>query len=807
MESLLQNLRFSLRMLAKNPGLTVTVLLTLALGIGANTAIFTVDYETLLAPLPQPQPDQLVVVWSKLQGQRNVVSAGDYLDWKQQSNVFQTLCASSGGSVNLSTQDQPEMVPAQQVTAGFYDMLGNRFYLGRDIAPEEGVAGKDHVVVLTYKMWKHLGANRRILGTQLRLNDEPYTVIGVLAPGMTDRGYWQMTTPLVFKPEQINHSFHWLIVMGRLKPGITLQQAQANMDAVTNHVALAYPETDKGWSARVDQLKNDFLPSERITTLWLLLGAVGFILLIACVNVANLLLGKGLSRQKEMAIRSALGASKSTIFAQLITESLLLAIAGGALGVALGYAMLQGIIAVMPENTLPSEADLQLNLPILLFTMVVTTLAGLLFGCAPAWFASRIDPNDALKEGVRAGTGRSRHWLRRSLVIGEFALALALLAGAGMAIHSFVNLQRVDLGVQTDHILTFYLSVPESRPKDPGQIVSYYRRMLDSIQAVPGVSHANAMTGVPLMGMYFGMPFTIAGKPAYTDPSLRPNTSFGMVTPDYFRVFGVRLTQGRIFNEQDTATSVKVAMVSESFVNKYLKGTDPLRQRVSMEQLIPGVTGLGPAVEWQIVGVYHDVRRPSTEGDRPEMLVSFWQIPWPSAGIGVRTAGDPAAMTKSIAAAVHSVDPQIPLATPRTMEQVHDEVLSSDRFTVILFTCFAAVALLLAALGIYGVMSFSVAQRTHEIGLRMALGAGRGTVVAQVIREGLALAGAGLVIGLAGAYLIGRAMKSILFGVGAVDLTAFGAVGVILLAGSLLACYFPARRAASVEPMRVLRTE
>jgi putative ABC transport system permease protein len=807
MHNLLRNVHYSLRMLAKSPGLTITVLLTLALGIGANTAIFTVDYATLLAPLPYPQPDQLVMVWSKIQSFHNGVSAGDFTDWKQQSTSFQDLNAWTGGSFNIATHDQPEYIEGTRATAGFFHMMGHKFYLGRDFLPEEGQAGKDHVLILTHKLWLKLGADEKILGKSMQVDGEPYTVVGVLAPGLADRGSVQLTAPLVFKPEQVNHDFHWLLVMGRLKPGVTIKQAQADMNAVTTHIAATYPKSNKGWGAFVDPLKNDFLPSERILTLWLLLGAVGFVLLIACVNVANLLLAKSMTRQKEIAVRSALGAKPTTIFAQLLTESLLMAILGGLLGVGAGYAMLKGLIAVMPEGTLPTEADLRLNLPILLFTLTATTLAGLMFGCIPAWYATRTDPAEALKEGGRSGTSASRHRLRRALVVGEFTLALALLAGAGLAIHSFLNLQRVDLGIRTDHVLSFFLPVPDSRSKDPEQIVAYYRRILSSIQAVPGVTAVSAETGLPLDGSGFGMPFALADKPNYADPSQRPNTSFGMVTPDYFKTFGIRLVKGRTFNDQDTASSVKVAVVNEEFVNKYLKGTDPLGKRVLVEQLIPGVTKLGPPLEWQIVGVFHNVRSRGFREDYPEMEIPFWQIPWPNAGVGVRTAEDPASMTKSIAAAVHAVDPQIALATPRTMDQVRDEVLANDKFTVILFSSFAGVALLLAAVGIYGVMAFSVAQRSHEIALRMALGSTQNRVVALVVKEGVLLACIGLGLGLVGAYFVGRAMRSTLFGVGAMDFSAFGAVGFILLVAAVLACYLPARRAASVEPMQALRNE
>jgi putative ABC transport system permease protein len=805
MSSLLRNLRYSARTLWKNPGLTLTVLLTLSLGIGANTAIFTVDYATLLAPMPYPEPDQLVVVWSKIQTFHNGISAGDFTDWKRENSSFQDINAFTGGSFNIASKDQPENIDGRQVTAGFYKMFGRPFFLGRDFLPEESIEGRDHVVILTHKLWSHLGSDRKVIGQSMRINGEPYTVVGVLSPGLDDRSDSQLAVPLVFKPEQLNHDFHWLLSIARLKPGVTVQQAQADMDSVATHIAQDNPKSNKGWGVFVEPLKNDFLPSERKQTLWLLLGAVAFILLIACVNVASLLLARGLARQKELAVRSALGASRRNIFEQLITESLLLAIAGGLLGIGVGYGMLQALMAIMPRGTLPDEADLHLNLPIL--TLIATTLAGLLFGSAPAWYASRVDPGEALKEGNRTGVGAGRHRLRQALVIGEFALALALLAGAGLAIHSFLNLLRVDLGVRTDHVLTFYLPVPDSRPKDPEKIIAYYKQILSSVNAVPGVTSSSAMTGLPLFGAGFGMPFTIVGKPAFNDPSMRPNTGFGMVTPDFFKTFGVRIVNGRSFTDQDAASSVKVAVVNEDFVKKYFKGVDPLQQRVSVEQLIPGVTKLGPPVEWQIIGVYHNVRGGGFREDRPEMEIPFWQTPWSGAGIGVRTVNDPATMVKSIAAAVHSVDPEIALAEPRSMEEVRELVLSNDRFTLILFVSFAAVALLLAALGVYGVMSFSVAQRSHEIALRMALGANRSRVVALVVREGLVLAGIGLAVGLIGAYFVGRGMQSTLYGIGKLDLSVFASVALLLLCAAVISCLVPARRAASVEPMQALRAE
>ncbi|HUZ05677.1 MAG TPA: ABC transporter permease, partial [Acidobacteriaceae bacterium] len=431
MSNLWRDIRYALRQLSKAPGFTLTIIVTLALGIGANTAIFTVDYATLLAPLPYPHPEQLVMVWSKVQSfHQNPVSAGDFLDWKQQSSAFQDLNAWSGAAFNIAGKNQPEYVNGTRATSSYFQMLGSPLALGRGFLPEEGEAGKNHVVILTHKFWKHLGSDPNIIGTTLRLDSTPYTVVGVLAAGPADRGQAQLTVPLIFQPGERNHDAHWLFVMGRLKPGITVQQANANMNSVTAHMAEEYPKSNKGWSSSVEPLKNDFLPPTMKPLLWLLLGAVGFVLLIACVNVANLLLARSMTMQKEVAIRSALGAKPGRIFSQFLTESLLLAIAGGAAGVGVGYAMLRGLIAIMPLNTLPTEADLRLNLPILIFTLAASTLAGLLFGTAPSWYASRVDPGEALKEGGRSGTGAGRHRLRRLLVAGEFALTLTLLAGA-----------------------------------------------------------------------------------------------------------------------------------------------------------------------------------------------------------------------------------------------------------------------------------------------------------------------------------------------------------------------------------------
>jgi len=807
MRNLIRNLRYSLRMLLKNPGLTAAVIVTLMLGIGATTAIYTVVYAVLLAPLPYPQPDQLVMVWSTVGGGRNPMSAGDFLDWRAQSKSFQQLAAFTGGSFNLATEDQPEQIEGMRATPGWFTMQGIPFLMGRDLLPEEDVPGKDHEIVLTYRLWKRLGANRNILEQPMRINGEPYTVVGVLSPGVGDRFNFELAAPLGFRPEQINHDYHWLLTMGRLKSGVTLKQAQADMDAVTSHIAETYPTSNKGWGASVEPLQNDFLPRERIQNLWLLLGAVGFVLVIACVNIANLLLAKGAARQREIAIRSSVGANRRQIFAQFLTESLVLAVIGGGLGIALGMGLLRAILSIVPDGILPSEANFQLDLHVLVVAVAATTLAGILFGCAPAWYASRVDPAESLKDGGRTGTGAGGHKLRRGLIIGEFGLALSLLAGAGLAIHSFWNLTRVDLGVRTDHVLTFRLEQPPARFATPVQIDAYYQQMLSAVHSVSGVSSATVVTGMPLRFHSDGMPFTVVGGPAVADRSQRPGAGFQSVSPDYFKTFGIQLLKGRAFNEQDTASSVRVAIVNEEFANRYLKGLNPFQQRLSIEEIIPGQPRLGPAVEWQIVGIIHNVRYGDFRDDNPEINVPFTQSLSPNVTIGVRTAEDPAAMTRTIAAAVHTIDPQIALARVRTMEEVRYESLAEDRYTMVLFACFAAVALLLAAVGIYGLMAYAVSQRTQEIGLRLALGSGKHRVIWLILKEASVLAVIGLVIGFAGSALVGRAMSTTLYGVSAMDLSVIISVAVILFFTAVLASYLPAHRAASIDPMQALRTD
>lgn len=809
MRNIWRDLGFGFRLLLRKPGFTFAALLALAIGIGANTAIYSIFYAQIVADFPYPHPEQLVVLWSSLGGRKDAVSAGDFLDWKQQSKAFQILGAVRGATFNLSLGDKPQQVHGDYLTPGFLDkLIGDRPFLGRYFSDEEGTPGKDQVVIITHKLWQsYFASDPGIIGKQIHLDGKLYTVIGVQPPGQPDRLVRQIVVPFVFGPDVINHDFRWFVVLGRLRPGVTIAQANAEMDAVARHIAEVYPKSNKGWGVSVEPLKNEFLDPAVRAGLWILMAAVGFVLTIACVNVANLLLARGATRQREVALRASVGASRARIFTQFLLESLALAVIGGALGLALASGLLKVILAMMPPNMLLSEADVRLSLPVLLFTLGAAVLAGILFGCAPAWQATRLDLNEVLKEGGRSLV-LGRNTLRRSLVVIEFALALTLLAGGGIALHSLWNLAHADVGFPTDHLLVCGLPVPDGQLKGAEQVNSFYRQILSKIQALPGIESASVATGTPPYGAGMGVPFQIAGRANIDDPSAQPGTQFGSVTPTYFPTYGMHLHEGRFFSEQDREGSVPVAVVNEAFVKRFLPGLDPLTQRLRVAQMIPGVARFGAQVEWQIVGVYRDMPdRGLREEIFPEMLVPFAQSPWPRAAIAVRSRIEPETLTKSIAAVVQSVDPNLPLAFVRTMDQLLAESRAEDRFRAVLFGIFAAIALVLAALGIYGVMSFAVAQRTHEIGLRMALGAGQDRVLAQIMGEGMALALGGLALGLGGAISVGRAMRGMWYQVGTIDATAFSAVSLVLLASALLACYVPARRATHVDPMKALREE
>jgi len=801
-----QNIRYSIRALLKTPAFTFTGVLTLALGIGATTAIFSVVY-AVFEPMPYPHPDQLVMVWSKVRGNRNSSAATDFLEWQRRSSSFESLNAWSGASFNVGASDRPEQVAGSQRTPGFFTMEGLPLMLGRDFLPEESQPGSDHVVILSNRLWSRaFAANRDIVGKQIRMNGEPYTVVGVLNPGFQDRFNSQFWVPLVIETDPTKPRTGSVLVMGRLKDGVSLAQAQAEMNGIAQQLQSEHPKPNP-ISLSVEPLHLNFLTDATRRNLWLLFGAVALLLLIACVNVANLLFARGTSRQREVAVRAALGASRARVFSQLLTESLLLALLGGGAGILLAVTITRFIEAVMPPvgTMIPSEANIRLSIPVLIFTISVTALAGLLFGSAPAWQATRLDLNEVLKLGGRTGAGGTKRNARRVLVIAEFALALTLLASGGLALKSFWNLTQIDLGIRGENVLTFRLPIPDQRLKQPDQMRSYYQQMIEKVRAVPGVRSAAVMTGVPAGGPGSNTRFSIAGQPVPNPPE-RPQSALQMVTSGYVETLGIRMTKGRAIDEHDTDTSVRVAMVNENFVNRFLTGVDPLGQRIVLNESRPG-TPVGTPVEYQIVGVFHNVRGAGVREDYPEIDVPFWLNPRPRASIALKTDSNPKAYLRSIAGAVNSVDADMPLGGARTVDEIVSESLATDLFSVVLFASFGALGLLLAAVGIYGVMSFGVAQRTHEFGIRIALGAQRSRVIGLVLKEGTALAILGGLIGLGGAYMVRRAMQITLFGVPDVDVRAFSAMFLLLLIAALVACLIPALRASRVEPLEALRDE
>ncbi len=797
-------------MLARNKGFASVALLALALGIGPNVAIFSIIYATFLAPLPYPHAEQLVVVWTRVKGERIPTRANDYLQFAGQSKSFQRLDFNSFDPYYLTGENhvQEEIQGGSNTPEYHTGTLGLQMALGRDLQPSDGVAGNDHVTVLSHRFWQEqFHADPNIIGKPIRINDQPYTVVGVLAPSVEDRiPTAHFFVPVVLTPGGEN--LKWGYIFGRLQPGVTLQQAQSELSLINGRIkrpelaGVSPTEVTVG----VDPLRNDWLDKRLERNLWLLLAAVGFVLLIACANLANLLLARGATRQRELAVRSALGATRGQVFGQMALESLALAATGGMAGIALGWGLLRLIMAVLPDMaTQNAEAVVQMNLPVLLFGLAASLVAGVVAGCAPAWYATRLNLSEILKQNARAAGGTSRMRTQRILVISEFALALTLLAGAAMTLHSFWNLTHVDLGVQTDNVLTGYITGPPGGSYNPEQVDASARLLLSRLNALPGVEAAALTTSLPLQG-HDNYPFRIAGQSV--EAKARPTADVEMVSPGFFRVLKVRLLQGRLFTDADNLGSLPVVMVSESFVRRHLGNCNPLDERLVLDSLTGGPQP-GPPVTRQIVGVFHDVRNGEHLSDEtaPEIYVPAAQMPFKYEGIAVRTAADPMATARSVRAIVGQTYTGANLVQAGTLQASIDKQLTGDRFSMLLFGAFALLALGLSALGTYGVIAFAVAQREHEIGLRIALGARQADMLWLVLRDTMRLCAYGIGFGLLGALTLGRLLHSALFGIGTVDLSGFLGVAVLLTGVALLASFLPAWRSSRTDPMVALRQE
>jgi putative ABC transport system permease protein len=800
------------RTLRNSPGFTLVSLATLALGIGANTAIFSFVDGVLLKPLPYADADRIVRVLEKPPlHERNAISTLNFLDWRRQNTVFEYMAAQNVGEATLTGTGEPIQLRCAHVSAAYFNIFGSHTVLGRTFVDGEDQPGKDHVVILSHATWQsQFGADPNLIGKSIRLDGEPYTVIGVLPEGgVFDRAYSQIWTPLVFKPETMTRNFHWFGSYAKLKPGVTLEAARKQMDAIGARIAQDYPDSNKGWGVIVERASDVIVDKDFRRSLYVLLAAVAMVLLISCANIANLMLVRGAARDREIAIRAALGGERTRIIRQFLTESVLLSVTGGALGLALGYLGMAALKASIPPFTLPREANVTLDLRVLIFTIVLSVITGIVFGLVPAIITTRSNLASVMKDRARnTSSGSGRKTLRGALVITQVALAFVLLTGAGLLIRSFSRMLSADMGFDSTNVVTAGLPIPEERYPDPRQLNQYLHSVSASVGAVPGVRDVALTSALPLQGWGYGMPFQIAGQPV-VDRANRQSCFFKIVSPSYFLTLGMRLERGRGLNDHDLDGAPPVTVINETMARKYFPHQDPVGQRILIEQIVPGKTQLGPEIAWEVVGVVADERVDSLDDkeDDPGIYVTNDQSPVYFGGLVVRAAMNPLSLEKAIRQAVYSVNKEQPLTDLKTLEQLKTESMSNDRLRSILLGVFAAIALALSAIGIYGVVSYTVAQRTNEMGIRAALGATGGNLLGLALRGGMWMMVVGLALGFAASLGFARLLSSLLFGVGVWDATTIASVAALLTAVGLLACFIPARRAASVDPMIALRYE
>jgi len=811
LETFWQDLRYGARMLRKQPGFSLIAVLTLALGIGANTAIFSVVNAVLVKPLLYPHSDLVVQIWQtnpRANRWGEWISYPAFVDYRRQNRVFEDIGAYRTWLWNITGGDHPEVLRGARVTSNLFSVLSVQPMLGRSFLPEEEQPGRNQVVILSYGFWqRRFGSDPALVGKTVTIDGLNHTVVGVMPPGF-DLPY--NVSSAVFAsdawippgddPELEDRGSPNYRVLARLKPGITIQQAQANIEAIALGLAEQYPE-NREMSATVVGLQQNLVKEAR-PTLLLLLGAVGFVLLIACANVANLQLTRTTARQKEAAIRLALGASRLQLIRQLLTESMLLALLGGAAGLLLAVWGVEFLVRLGPD--IPRLQDTSIDPRVISFTLVLSLATGVIFGMAPAFQGSRIDLNETLKEsGIRAPAGSGRGRTRSLLVITEMALALMLLISAGLFIQSFMRLQKVDPGFNPHGVLTAYIMLPSSKYTEPRRQAAFFKEVINRIEALPGVEAVGGASSMPLTGTNDAGYFRIEGIPERRagDPLIEAEQP--KITPGYIRAMEIPVLMGRSFNWADNENSPQVVVVSEALVQLYWPNEDPIGKRLSINN-----DSDGKPVWRQIVGVVKDVKHDGlAKQPRPVIFSPLLQYPVPYTILAIRTHTDPSSLSPAIRRAVTAVDSEQPIFRINTMERFISDSVSDSRFQTQLLTVFAAVALALAAVGIYGVVGYSVNQRTHEIGIRLALGARQRDVLKMVVKQGMELATTGVVIGLAGAFALTRLMKDFLFGVNASDPLTFGVIALILTLIALLACYFPARRATKVDPLVALRYE
>ncbi|HEY0321331.1 MAG TPA: ABC transporter permease [Pyrinomonadaceae bacterium] len=800
-----QDWRYGSRMLLKKPGLTLVVVLTLGVSIGINTAVFSVVYAALMRPLPFANAERLMVVLAENKrggvGDVRGAAPADFVDWRTQSQSFDGLAAVTGGSIVLSNGDAPETLAGVRVSDDYFKTMGVRPLMGRTFAPEEFVEGGNRPVVLSYRLWqRRFGGDPKVLNMTLPLmGGGSATVIGIMPEDFKFPSYAEIWMTLPSQSGELQQrSSRYFTVVGRIKEGVTQAQAQEEMGAVAARLAQAYPESNADWGVRLMPLRETLIGKAR-KPLLILFGAVVFVLAIACANVANLLLARATARYREIAIRAALGASRWRVMRQLLVESILLSLVGGGLGVLLAFWGVDLMLALVPEDLRFARLDeARVDGAVLAFTAGISLLTGIITGLLPGLKASRPDLTEALKEAGRGTTASWRlHRARGLLVVAEVAVTLVLLVGAGLLIRNFVRLQRVELGFNPGNLLTMQVGAPRRLYGQTEQRADYYRQMQERVAALPGVRAVAATSNVPL-DWVLNFSFEVEGRPARPNDS--PQADYSSISPNYFDVMGIPLRSGRKFTERDTTGTPGVVLISETMARRVFPGEDPIGKRLTINYL-------EQRVSLEIVGVVADVKQMMAENMNLHIYDCNLQRPWLSTALVVRSDGNPQSLTQSVQRAIREVDSNRVASDVKTMEQLLTESVSQPRFYTQLLSVFAALALLLAAVGIYGLMSYTVTQRTHEIGVRIALGARGSDVVRMVVGQGMSLVIVGVGLGLAAAFALTRLMQSLLFEVSASDPVTFIFVALLLASVAFIACYIPARRATRVDPMTALRYE
>jgi putative ABC transport system permease protein len=811
MSSLLRDVRHSARSLRQSPGFTAIAVLTLAIGIGANTAIFSFVDAMLLRPLPYPDADRIVRVMEKPpRGERNGISTLNFLDWQRDNTVFDFMSAQTGDTVTLTGGSEPVQLRGGLVSAGYFKVFGAEPALGRTFLPGEDQLGKQQVAVISHSVWvTQFGADPTIVNRTVLLNNEPHTIVGVLpATSAFDRAPVQIWRPLAFKPSNMTRDFHWMISFARLKDGVTLAQARANMDAIGKRIENDFPASNKGWGVVVEPYAETLINAQARTIILLLISSTGFLLLIGCANLANLALARGVSREREVVVRASLGAGRWDLIRQFLTENVLLSICGGLFGLVIGYGLMNGMGLMLPPFTLPREVNASMDARVLLFALFVSIATGLLFGMAPALQATKPDLAAAMKEEGRGSSGSAgRRRLRDSLIVAEIALAFMLLVVSGLMMRSFVGLLNIDAGFDSTNVLTMRMPATIEQFPDPEQMNRYLREVRTAVEAVPGVRETAYSCAPPMQGTCYGMPMQAANKPL-VELARRDGGFYKVVSPSYFSTLGIKPIKGRLLADTDTSNSPPVLVLNERMVKRFFPNEDPVGQRLLIQKIVPGKTELGSDIAWEVVGVIGDEKIGGPEDVQSAgVYVSNEQSPVYGMVLNIRASVNPTTLQTPITAAIRSVNKDQAISDVRSVDQIRDQSMGGRRLVSVLLGTFATVALILAGIGIYGVISYNVAQRTREMGIRAALGATERSLLRLILDRGVRLILIGLAIGIAGAFGLTRLMATLLYGVGARDPVTMVSVGVILAGVAIAASYVPARRATRVDPVVALRYE